>query len=173
MTCMTHIRLFYHPSIIMKWSALPCRVQHSQPCWLHLSLLVHMHCTLHIVYLYCVQCGHCLAHKTCVNDTKKCRTLTAFSLRLCPDMQVASRKIILSHNIIITLCVSLMKKWVSACFLRRGGGSCVSTRYATWNFWIFSILNWPPANRVGLGKIVWGWNSYHLLPESKLNSKGF
>ena len=121
MTCMTHIRLFYHPSIIMEWSALPCRVQHSQPCWLHLSLLVHMHCTLH-VYLYSGQCGHRVAHKTCVNDTKKCRTLTAFSLRLCPDMQVASRKIILSHNIIITLCVSLMKKWVSACFLRRGGG---------------------------------------------------
>ena len=116
MTCMTHIRLFYHPSIIMKWSALPCRVQHSQPCWLQLSLLVHMHCTLHIVYLYCVQCGHCLAHKTCVNDTKKCRTLTAFSLRLCPDMQAASRKIILSHTFIITLCVSGMKKWVSAWF---------------------------------------------------------
>ena len=105
----------YHNEVVR--TAMPCA---TQPAMLTSSVPARAHALY--MYLYCVQCGHCLAHKTCVNDTKKCRTLTAFSLRLCPDMQVASRKIILSHNIIITLCVSLMKKWVSACFLRRGGG---------------------------------------------------
>ena len=108
----------YHNEVVR--TAMPCA---TQPAMLTSTVPACAHalyCTVTTVYLYCTcgcgQYGHRVALKTCVNDTKKCRTLTAFSLRLCPDMQVASRKIILSHNIIITLCVSLMKKWVSACF---------------------------------------------------------
>ena len=77
-----------------------------------------VYCTLYIQY--CGQCGHRVVHNTCVRDTKKCRTITAFSSRFCLDMQAASWKIFLSHTITITLCVSGMKKWVSARFLRIG-----------------------------------------------------
>ena len=103
----------YHNEVVR--TAMPCA---TQPAMLTSTVPARAHALYItcIVYLYCVQCGHRVAHKTCVNDTKKCRTLTAFSLRLCPDMQAASRKIILSHTFIITFCVSGMKKWVSAWF---------------------------------------------------------
>ena len=77
-------------------------------------------CTQYMFIRRCGQCGHRVVHKTCVLDAKKCMTFTAFSSRFCPDMQAASCKITLSHTIITALCVSGMKKWVSASFLRIG-----------------------------------------------------
>ena len=42
--------LLYHPSSVMDRSALPCRVQHSQPCWLQLSLPRSCTRTVHYVH---------------------------------------------------------------------------------------------------------------------------